>query len=54
MDGVRDTFGECGAVLGAAGGFEIDRADPALGTPASAVRLASAKGFGDGYQFVLE
>ncbi len=37
-----------------AGGYEIDRADPALGTPAHALVLASATGFSDSYQNVVE
>ena len=41
-------------MLGAAGGFEIDRADSALGTPRSAVVVGSATGFGAGYQGVVE
>lgn len=37
-----------------AAGFEIDRADHALGTPARAVVLASATGFSDSYQHCSE
>ena len=37
-----------------AAGFEIDRADPALGTPAHALVLATASGYSDSYQYVLE
>ena len=37
-----------------AAGFEIDRADPELGTPAHTVVLATARGFSDSYQHVVE
>ncbi|MGO8835698.1 MAG: N,N-dimethylformamidase beta subunit family domain-containing protein [Roseiarcus sp.] len=52
-----------GAVFGAgrslvlghgAAGFEIDRADPAAGTPEHTVVLASADGFTDAYQTAME
>lgn len=37
-----------------AAGYEIDRADVALGTPPHALVLASATGFSDSYQHVVE
>ena len=37
-----------------AAGFEVDKADPALGTPAHAVVLASSLRLSDAYQFVVE
>jgi len=37
-----------------AAGYEIDRADTSLGTPAHAVVLASATGFSDCYQLAVE
>ena len=37
-----------------AGGFEIDRVDPALGTPAHTLLLATANGFTDLYQVAIE
>ncbi|MEM8935348.1 MAG: N,N-dimethylformamidase beta subunit family domain-containing protein [Pseudomonadota bacterium] len=37
-----------------AAGFEVDKADPALGTPPHALVVASATGFTDSYQFVVE
>lgn len=37
-----------------AAGFEVDRADPELGTPAHALVLATASGFSDCYQGVVE
>jgi N,N-dimethylformamidase len=37
-----------------AAGYEIDRADRALGTPPHALLLASATGFSDSYQHVVE
>jgi N,N-dimethylformamidase len=49
-----EPIGDFGLVLGAAGGWEFDRADPALGTPAHALVLAAATGFSDGYQTTVE
>jgi N,N-dimethylformamidase len=49
-----DGFGAHGSVLGGAGGFELDRADPELGTPPHALVLATARGFSDVYQAVSE
>ncbi len=37
-----------------AAGYEIDRVDDALGTPAHTLLLASATGFSDAYQYVSE
>jgi len=47
-------LGGTGSVLGGPAGFEIDRADPALGTPPDAVLVASARGFSDAYQGAVE
>jgi len=47
-------LGGTGSVLGGPAGFEIDRADPALGTPANTVLVASARGFSDAYQGAVE
>ena len=47
-------LGDAGSVLGGAAGFEIDRLDARLGTPAEAVLIARASGFSDGYQGVVE
>jgi N,N-dimethylformamidase len=47
-------FGGHGSVLGGAAGFELDRADPELGTPPHALIIASADGFSDVYQGVVE
>ena len=41
-------------MLGGAGGFELDRADAELGTPPHALILATARGFSDVYQGVVE
>ena len=41
-------------MMGGAGGFEVDRADIALGTPTHALVLATATGFSDVYQHVVE
>jgi len=56
FEGVPDDalIGDAGLVLGGAAGLEIDRADFALGTPAHALVLASAHGFSDSYQAVVE
>ena len=47
-------FGAHGSVLGGAAGFELDRADAELGTPPHALILATARGFSDVYQGVVE
>src|ERR1700728_1546528 len=47
-------LGGSGSVLGGPAGFEIDRADPALGTPSDAVVIASARGFSHAYQGAVE
>jgi N,N-dimethylformamidase len=47
-------LGQTGSVLGGPAGFEIDRADPALGTPDHAVVVASARRFSDAYQGAVE
>ncbi|MGH3588995.1 MAG: N,N-dimethylformamidase beta subunit family domain-containing protein, partial [Pseudonocardia sp.] len=54
FDGVPDVFGEVGLDGGGAVGSEIDRYDPALGSPPDALVLATSEGLGDGYQFVVE
>jgi N,N-dimethylformamidase len=57
FDGVSErTFGDQpNTVLShGAAGFEIDRADPALGSPAETVVLATATGFSDAYQLGVE
>jgi N,N-dimethylformamidase len=55
LDGLEpgSVFGEYGW-LGGAAGDEVDRADPAQGTPAETVVLASSTGLGDRYQPVVE
>ncbi|MGI8448547.1 MAG: N,N-dimethylformamidase beta subunit family domain-containing protein, partial [Streptosporangiaceae bacterium] len=47
-------LGDGGSVLGGPAGFEIDRADPALGTPPGAVVVASAREFSRAYQGAVE
>jgi N,N-dimethylformamidase len=47
-------LGDYGLIQGAAAGFEIDRADIDLGTPPHALVLATATGFSDLYQHVIE
>ncbi len=56
FSGVADgrPLGDEGTVMGGAAGFEIDRFDARLGTPAHAELLASAAGFSDSYQAVIE
>ncbi len=49
-----EAIGDFGLVMGGAGGFEVDRADTALGTPPHALVLATATGFSDVYQHVVE
>lgn len=56
LDGIdpQAPLGGAGSVLGGPAGFEIDRADPAQGTPPGAVLVASARGFSDAYQGAVE
>jgi N,N-dimethylformamidase len=55
FDGVEgDEIGTGGLVLNAPAGFEIDRLDHSLGTPANARLLASAQQFPADYQAVIE
>ena len=49
-----ETFGDHGLCGGGAAGFELDRADVALGTPTDAVVLASSEGHGPGFVLVPE
>jgi N,N-dimethylformamidase len=55
FDGVDDdVIGDFGLYLEAAGGWELDRRDDRLGSPPGTVVLASAMGFSDSYQHVIE
>jgi N,N-dimethylformamidase len=55
FEGVPDgPIGDAGLVLDGAAGLEVDRLDHALGTPPHALLLASATGFSDSYQHVVE
>jgi N,N-dimethylformamidase len=55
MAGVKDeVLGDFGLSGGGAAGFELDRADPALGTPAGAIVLASSEGYGPAFVVVPE
>ena len=56
FDGIPDDalIGDSGLVMGGAAGLETDRLDFALGTPPHALLLASATGFSDSYQSVVE
>ena len=49
-----EPIGDFGLVMGGAAGYEVDRADPELGTPPHALVVATASGFSDGYQHVVE
>ena len=50
----EDRLGDYGLFGGGAAGFELDRADVRLGTPASAVVLARSEGHGDSFVTVPE
>lgn len=52
--GTDEPIGTEGLVLGAAAGFEVDRFDRTLGSPAHALLIATAQGFGDSYQGAIE
>ena len=52
--GPDEPLGEFGLVMGGTAGDEIDRADPALGTPPGAWVLASSTGHSDRYQLAVE
>ncbi|HEY1515926.1 MAG TPA: N,N-dimethylformamidase beta subunit family domain-containing protein [Solirubrobacteraceae bacterium] len=56
FEGVADdeVIGDFGLVLGGTGGNEIDRADPLLGTPAHALRVATTLPLGDTYHHAIE
>ncbi|TCO61156.1 LamG domain-containing protein [Actinocrispum wychmicini] len=54
LSGVDGLISVDGLVSHAAAGMEIDRADPALGTPPHAVVLATADGFSDFFQLAIE
>ncbi len=57
FEGIEEEFiGDFPCLVSAYGaaGYEIDRADFGLGTPANAVILARASGFSDCYQFATE
>ncbi|HUA31756.1 MAG TPA: N,N-dimethylformamidase beta subunit family domain-containing protein [Streptosporangiaceae bacterium] len=56
LDGIDPglPLGGAGSVLGGPAGFEIDRAEAALGTPSHAVVVASASGFSNAYQGAVE
>ena len=52
--GADEPIGGFGLVMNGASGFELDRADPSLGTPPHALVVASSHGFSDSYQRVIE
>ena len=52
--GPDEVLGEFGLIMGGTAGDEIDRADPALGTPPDAWVLATSTGHSDCYQLAVE
>jgi len=55
LAGVKnDVIGDFGLSGGGAAGFELDRADPRLGTPAGAIVVASSEGHGPSFVVVPE
>jgi N,N-dimethylformamidase len=52
--GDNEVIGDFGLHMGAAAGWEIDRAEPKLGTPPHALVVASSFGHSDGYQLSVE
>jgi N,N-dimethylformamidase len=55
LEGVKDEIiGNFGLSGGGAAGFELDRADPRLGTPAGAITIASSEGHGSHFVVVPE
>lgn len=55
FEGIQgDLIGDFGLAGGGAAGFELDRADTALGTPLNAVVVARSEGHGDGFVLVPE
>jgi N,N-dimethylformamidase len=55
LEGVKeDIIGDFGLSGGGAAGFELDRADPRLGTPAGAITIASSEGHGSHFVVVPE
>ena len=55
FDGVaEEVLGDFGLSGGGAAGFEIDRTEPRLGTPANTIVLASAKDFPSGFWLTME
>jgi N,N-dimethylformamidase len=55
FDGVEgEIVGDGGLHLGGAAGYELDRAEPELGTPPHALRLAESFGHSDSYQHAIE
>ncbi|WP_421761495.1 N,N-dimethylformamidase beta subunit family domain-containing protein [Devosia sp.] len=49
FDGVSESFGDSGIVLGAAAGYEVDAVNYHLGSPEDIIILATASGFPDAY-----
>jgi N,N-dimethylformamidase len=52
--GEEEPIGDAGLMMGGAAGLEVDRADPALGTPPHALVVATARGFSNAYLRAIE
>jgi N,N-dimethylformamidase len=52
--GANEKIGDFGLIGGGAAGWEIDRADPALGTPPHALIVARASNFSSSYHWMKE
>jgi N,N-dimethylformamidase len=52
--GTDERIGEFGLIGGGAAGWEVDRADPALGTPPHALVVATATNFSSSYHWMKE
>jgi N,N-dimethylformamidase len=52
--GSEERIGDFGIIGGGAAGWEIDRADPALGTPPHALIVATASNFSSSYHWMKE
>ena len=52
--GTNERIGDFGLIGGGAAGWEVDRADPALGTPPHALVVAAATNFSSSYHWMKE
>ena len=49
FDGVSESFGDTGIVLGAAAGYEVDAVNHHLGSPEDIIVVATASGYAETY-----